>query len=197
MEDGVYKVYPLQWTGSPFDVYCREGWTVFQRRQDGSVDFYLEWTSYKEGFGNVENEMWLGNEKLFYLTSQYPNELRINVTFDDNSSYWLSYDVFGIGDEQTNFILDNLGSFTGNTGYDYMAFHRHQQFTTFDRDNDAHNSQNCAKRHFGAWWYRNCYASNLNGLYGYDVDTGVCLYDRDDLLQNCNIRFTEMSIRPA
>lgn len=61
--------------------------------------------------------MWLGNEKLFYLTSQYANQLSVNVTFDDNSSYWLSYDVFGIGDEKSNFILDTLGSFTGNTGW--------------------------------------------------------------------------------
>ncbi len=38
------------------------------------------------------------------------------------------------------------------------------QFTTEDNDNDK-DSGNCAEKYKGAWWYRDCHKSNLNGLY--------------------------------
>ena len=63
---GVYTINPDN-VGA-FDVYCDQktaggGWTVFQKRLDGSVDFYRGWDDYKQGFGNLNGEFWLGLER--------------------------------------------------------------------------------------------------------------------------------------
>ena len=52
--NGVYKIY--QNVLKIIQVYCDQttdggGWTVFQRRIDGSVDFFRDWENYKQGFG--------------------------------------------------------------------------------------------------------------------------------------------------
>lgn len=50
---------------------------------------------------------------------------------------------------------------TGNS----LSYHQRSPFSTFDSDNDASPSRNCALRHTGGWWFKNCMRSNLNGFY--------------------------------
>ena len=59
-EDGVYTIDPG--CGKPFNVFCdmnNGGWTVFQSRMDGSVDFYKNWADYVAGFGQLKGNIGL------------------------------------------------------------------------------------------------------------------------------------------
>ena len=49
-------------------------------------------------------------------------------------------------------------------GRDSLKYHNQQRFTTKDRDQDGW-PYNCAVLRQGAWWYRDCAQSNLNGNY--------------------------------
>ncbi|CAG11088.1 unnamed protein product [Tetraodon nigroviridis] len=83
-------------------VYCNMesaggGWTVIQRREDGSVDFQRTWKEYKTGFGTVTAEHWLGNEYVYQLTSQRQYALRVELTDWEGHQAFSLYDRFQIG----------------------------------------------------------------------------------------------------
>ena len=61
------------------------GWIVFQRRLDGSVDFYRGWNAYKNGFGSLNGEFLLGLDKILRITTVTKNELRIDM---EDTSPW-------------------------------------------------------------------------------------------------------------
>ncbi|KAK2830586.1 hypothetical protein Q5P01_018517 [Channa striata] len=91
-------------------VYCNMetaggGWTVIQRRENGSVDFQRTWKEYKTGFGSVSSEHWLGNEYIYQLTSQRQYALRVELTDWDGHQAFSLYDRFQIGSEKQNYRL--------------------------------------------------------------------------------------------
>ena len=59
---------------------------MFQKRLDGSVDFYRSWTEYKRGFGNLAGEFWLGLDSIHRLTTSGSYKLRVDLEdFDGNT----------------------------------------------------------------------------------------------------------------
>jgi len=162
---GVYTINPDN--AGAFDVYCDQttasgGWTVFQKRLDGSADFYRNWDDYKRGFGNLNGEFWLGLDKVQRMTKQR-SKLRVDLEdFSGNSAY-AEYSFFGVGDERSKYKL-RLGTYSGTAG-DSLSSHRGMAFSTKDRDNDASSGSSCSTSYKGAWWYGSCHRSNLNGRY--------------------------------
>ncbi|XP_022088665.1 microfibril-associated glycoprotein 4-like [Acanthaster planci] len=172
---GVYTVQPLDDEG-PIEVYCDMttdggGWTVFQRRQDGSVDFYRNWESYRQGFGDVDREFWLGNDNLHRLTTQAEYRLRVDLEDLDGNKRSAVYSTFRVANASDKYRL-TVGGYSGTPG-DSLSYHNNQVFTTKDRDNDKWSSDNCAVMRKGAWWYDGCNYSNLNGKYGSMSSDGI------------------------
>ena len=200
---GVYIIKPD--SQSAFQAYCNMdtdggGWTVFQRRKDGSVDFYRNWTDYQQGFGNLSGEFWLGLDKIHRLTPT-ATQLRIDMQDFDGNSHYAQYSSFSVGDSVSKYTL-SVSGYSGTAGDSLSAgqssiVHDGQQFSTRDQDNDNSNNRDCAQGLKGGWWYNDCHYSNLNGLYhgGYYSD------DSDGVIWGAwrgylySLKFTEMKLR--
>uniref|UniRef100_A0A1X7THB2 Fibrinogen C-terminal domain-containing protein n=1 Tax=Amphimedon queenslandica TaxID=400682 RepID=A0A1X7THB2_AMPQE len=204
---GVYTVNPDG--GTPFEVYCDMetdggGWTVFQRRQDGSVDFYRYWNDYENGFGNLTGEFWLGLSKIHRLTEEGSNTLGVKLgDFEGNTAY-ANYSTFSVSDGSTEYIL-TVGGYSGTAGdglitdpaYGHQHNHNGMKFSTRDNDNDQ-NVGNCPVGFNGAWWFNSCLQSHLNGPYytnptGASDWVGIIWYDWKG--NNYSLKFTEMKTR--
>ncbi|XP_069103222.1 ficolin-1-like [Argopecten irradians] len=142
-------------------------WTVIQNRQDGTVNFYRNWTEYQTGFGDIDGEFWAGLN-IIHLLTQNGSILRINLMSWKNDTQYAEYQDFGVGDESSKYRL-TVSGFSGNVTVDAMGHYDGYQFSTYDNDNDVLGGGNCAVDLQGAWWYRDCTTSNLNGRYVQDT----------------------------
>ncbi|XP_030026691.1 fibrinogen C domain-containing protein 1 isoform X1 [Manduca sexta] len=197
---GIYKIKPDEM--EPFYVLCDlttagGGWTVLQNRFDGSQDFYKGWSDYENGFGNLAGEFWLGLEKISYLTNQKLYELRIEIETQHGQDGYAGYSVFTVGPELEGYRISTLGTYYGTAG-DSLSYHAGQKFSTFDMDNDEWKDGSCSAEHGGAWWYKECDKSNLNGKYSLSADEnrGQTIYWISFKGPNYPLTKTKMMIRP-
>ena len=136
------------------------GWIIIQRRIVYNVDFYRNWDEYKNGFGDLHTDFWLGNENIHQITSSGSYELRVEMKYKSKSAY-ARYGHFSIAGERENYAL-SVGDYSGTAGDSLSRLGNGRQFTTRDKDNDEHPTENCAKLFNGAWWYNICGGSDLN-----------------------------------
>ncbi|XP_031167236.1 microfibril-associated glycoprotein 4-like isoform X1 [Sander lucioperca] len=199
---GVYTIYPA---GERFavEVYCdmaSEGgrWTVFQRRMDGTVNFYRGWDQYKTGFGDPAGEYWFGLDNIHYLTNNKKSELLVDMEDFDGKKVFARYSSFSVGAECDGYVLSVSGFTNGGAG-DSLSYHNGMKFSTFDKDQDTW-PQNCARSFVGAFWYAACHYANLNGVYRWGADStlyaiGVEWYHWKG--HNYSLKTISMKIRPV
>ncbi|XP_069099031.1 fibrinogen alpha chain [Pleurodeles waltl] len=202
-------------------VYCDQdtnlgGWLLVQQRKDGSINFNRTWHDYKEGFSNVDGngsgECWLGNEYLHLLT-QRDTILRVELEDWSGAEAYAEYTV-QVGPESEGYAL-KVSHYDGTAGdpliegspedSEYTS-HANMKFSTLDRDNDRWE-ESCAEMYGGGWWYNNCQAANLNGIYyvggqydprnnvPYEIENGVVWSTFRPI--DYSLKVARMKIRPA
>lgn len=119
---------------------------VFQRRKDGSVDFFRGWKDYVTGFGDLSGEFWLGKmslkrdcgsstrnqdglkpalyvvasglDILHNLTAMTPMSLRVDLR-DKDGSVFAKYSTFEVA--KRNYKL-TVGGYSGTAGEPQRLF---------------------------------------------------------------------------
>ncbi|GBM74565.1 Techylectin-5A [Araneus ventricosus] len=125
-ESGVQTVYPRSriLACKSIDVYCDMetdggGWTVIQRRgQFGNGEDYFakRWQAYKEGFGNMKKEFWLGNDQINAITNQGHYSVRMDMTDESGKKAFTHFENFWIDNEEAKYKLHiSDGSGPGGT----------------------------------------------------------------------------------
>ncbi|XP_069729099.1 tenascin isoform X4 [Phaenicophaeus curvirostris] len=194
---GLYTIYLNGDKTQPLQVFCDMsedggGWIVFLRRQNGKEDFYKHWKSYVAGFGDPQDEFWIGLENLHKITSQGQYELRVDLR-DKGETAYAVYDRFSVGDAKSRYRL-RVDGYSGTAG-DSMTYHNGRSFSTYDKDNDSAIT-NCALSYKGAFWYKNCHRVNLMGRYGDNSHSqGVNWFHWKG--HEYSIQFAEMKLRPS
>ena len=196
-KSGIYTINPdgIQ----PFSVFCdmetnNGGWTVIQRRSDGSVDFFKNWIDYKFGFGSLENEFWLGNDKIHRLTNRKNMMIRFDLEDFDGNKVFAEYEVFYVDGESDNYKV-HVSSYSGSAG-DSFSDANGMPFNTKDRDHTDNWDPDFPSIFHGAWWYGDYHNSNLNGQYhNYLHGRGVLWKTFNGMYHS--LKKTEMKVRPV
>ncbi|KAJ1076635.1 hypothetical protein K5549_009953 [Capra hircus] len=164
---GIYTIHVANVT-EPRKVFCDMevsggGWTLIQRRENGSVNFQRNWKDYKQGFGNPAGEHWLGNEVVHQLTSRATYSLRVELQDWEGNEAYAQYEHFQLGSEGQLYRL-SLSGYSGSAGRQSSLVLQGTNFSTRDADNDNCLCK-CAQMLSGGWWFDACGLSNLNGIY--------------------------------
>ncbi|XP_065429233.1 fibrinogen-like protein 1-like protein [Chrysemys picta bellii] len=116
--DSPSGVHVIQPAGSPPRVvWCDmdtegKGWTVVRRNSyNTEITWKESWSTYKYGFGNVQQDYWLGNEYLSLLTRQNIYKVRFVVEDKSNNTRYAEYDIFSVKDEPSGYSL-RLGRYS-------------------------------------------------------------------------------------
>ena len=111
-----------------------------------------------------------------------------------NKAY-AKYGEFAVGNEVSLYRL-TVGAYSGTAG-DSLAYHNGKNFTTKDNNNSEKPGNNCAIVYTGAWWYRGCLHSNLNGQYVGNVLNlkGIVWNKFGHVGNHLSMKFSEMKLR--
>ncbi|XP_019637885.1 PREDICTED: fibrinogen-like protein A [Branchiostoma belcheri] len=175
---GVFSIKPAH-VNDPISVYCDQtteggGWTVIQKRFDGSLEFFRQLGAYRDGFGQPSGEHWLGLGNIYRITAQNTYELYIELAGWDGNVKFARYSSFSVG-PGNDYILSvdgYSGTSTAGDGFYLTGSYTNNgmKFSARLHDQDTWSSGSRAEYYGPGWWYGLNSYSNLNGPYFRDTD---------------------------
>ncbi|KAI0243156.1 Angiopoietin-1 [Lamellibrachia satsuma] len=175
----------LESTLPPFPVFCTiDKFIVVQRRRAPfDLPFNRTWNDYKNGFGDVSGEFWLGLEKLYRITNQpyLKYSIRLEMKLTSGVLHYLEYNDFYIGDEKERYKIANIGTATAKT----VSYYIYKGHTFFTRDKDTSRKLGAT---YNGFWYHPTSTSYNYVLLNRNVPswTGI----------SGSVAYTEIKIRP-
>jgi hypothetical protein len=158
-ETGIYKVRPNPAIENDIYVYCDHdtdggGWLILQRRSaTGTLNMTQPWHLYRDGFGNISTEFWIGNKYFSQLTNHTAYEIMFLFKRANGSVLRKTKcDAFKVSSEQENYRLQ-LDICEGPDAQ-ILKFSNGTEFSTWDKDN-GFRILNCGSEMTG-WWFGSC-----------------------------------------
>ena len=179
------------------------GWLVIQRRDGGKRSFKKYWRQYKNGFGVVDRDFWIGLLTIQQFTQRTTAELRVDMKLANGTSIFAKYGFFYITHEDNQFMV-RVGHYAEeSTAGDGLGSMDGGRFSTSDKDYDYRGNRlsDCSDDHESGWWFNDdCNVTDLNGPY-FDPDTkdpmGVRWIAPDSPFgSDVRVFSVEMKIRP-
>nr|KAG5709723.1 hypothetical protein BaRGS_027748 [Batillaria attramentaria] len=163
--DGVYNIHPLN-SELPFPVMCKDKpnnrRTYIMERKEGTEDFHRNFHSYRDGFGSVSGDHWLGLEKIHLLATSKPYELRVSIQTKDGTNRFQQYEHFVVSNATSGYKLFFNYTVPDTLLGDCLTPLLGASFSTYDHDQDESVSINCAAKHQGGFWFRGDTCSTCN-----------------------------------
>ncbi|XP_076039744.1 scabrous [Oratosquilla oratoria] len=179
----------LRSSSAPVQVKCSDSWTVIMRRNSPHLDFFRTWNEYEQGFGLASDEYWAGLSTLNKLTTSRPMTIKFSMETTEGEIFEANYEHVRVSGPEDGYRL-HLSGYYGNAS-DAMRYHSAMRFSTWDRDQDA-TETNCAEFYRGGWWFNACIHANLNGDYA----NGLSWF-RDEDRHWLQLSSVEVMLRPA
>ena len=172
------------------------GWTVIQRRVDGTTNFYLNWADYKRGFGSLAGNFWLGNDNIHRLTTSGNTVLRVDMENWNGATAYAVYGKFVVYDESNKYRLRVDDYDQSSTARHALKDNNNEIFCTKDRNSDF-RYENPAHTHGGGWWYPSDSDNNLNGRYLGNVVRMDGMYWGNWAGYYKSLKRSELKLRPS
>ena len=128
---------------------AKGGWTRIMNKVNNANAFYRNWSDFKSGFGDINENHWLGFNLINMILST--DDFMVRFEFENSILEYFEFDLIKIGSESQNFIL-TLGQLTNYTIKPDIMYDNRSEFRTFD-----YNTNVCPQKYKAGWWFKVCY----------------------------------------